>query len=231
MLALKHADHIRASPDKTDGPAPMRPACRLPTVEETTCKEAIMHAQTINRAQAKGPARITVRWAAATAAAAALAACGTTGAAAAPAGSADAATTITYYAFDINNGTADPGFIPAPGTNPNVFAQGDELIINDQVTTTHKVGSGYPIVGYDAGVCTLTRIPEPHADQTLANCAVTVVFHHGSLTVQGTLSFQARQPQPATLAVTGGTGPFAGTAGTVAVSFTKNFKILTIKLN
>ena len=135
-----------------------------------------------------------------------------------------------YKRQDINNGTTDPGFIAAPGTNPTVFAQGDELIINDQVTTTHKVGSGYPIVGYDAGVCTLTRIPEPHAEQTLANCAVTIVFHNGSLTVQGALSFQAKQPQPATLAVTGGTGRFAGAAGTVAVSFTKNFKILAITL-
>jgi len=80
-------------------------------------------------------------------------------------------------------------------------------------------------------VCTLTRIPEQSADQTLANCAVTVVFTHGSLTVQGALSFQAKQPQPAVLAVTGGTGDFAGAAGTIAVSFTKNFKILTINLN
>ena len=34
--------------------------------------------------------------------------------------------TVTYYAFDINNGTSDPGFIAVPGTNPGVFAQGDE---------------------------------------------------------------------------------------------------------
>ena len=188
-----------------------------------------MHAHTINRPQVKGPARITVRWAAATAAAAALAACGTTGAAAAPAGSANAATTLTYYAFDINNGTTNPGFIPVPGTNPKVFAQGDELIVNDQVTTTHKAGGGYPIVGHDAGVCTLTRIPEPHAEQTLANCAVTAVLPGGSLTIQGVLTFQAQQPQPAVLAVTGGTGRFTGADGTVAVTFTKNYKILTIK--
>jgi hypothetical protein len=56
-----------------------------------------------------------------------------------------------------------PGPAPMRGTNPHAFAQGDELIINDQLTTTHKVNGGYPIVGHDAGVCTLTRIPEPHA--------------------------------------------------------------------
>ena len=32
------------------------------------------------------------------------------------------------------------------------------------------------------------------------------------------------------LAVTGGTGRFGGAADTVAVSFTKNYKTLTIKL-
>ena len=185
-----------------------------------------MQARTTRRARVRVPAAT-----AAVIAVAALTACGTpSAAAAAPTGSSGAAKTLTYYAFDINNTRADPGFIPVPGTSPKTFAQGDELIINDQVTTTHKVGSGYPIVGYDAGVCSLTRIPEPHADQTLANCAVTIVFHNGSLTVQGALSFQAKQPQPATLAVTGGTGRFAGAAGTVAVSFTKNFKILAITL-
>src|SRR5215472_17148504 len=174
MLALKHADDIGASPDKTAGLTPMYDCGRLRTFEETSCKEASMQAQTINQARAKGLGRIRTRWAA-SAVAAALVACGTVGgsaataASASPAGSAGAST-LTIYAFDINNGTADPGFIPAPGTNPKAFAQGDELIINDQVTTTHKVGGGYPIIGRDAGVCTLTRIPEPHADQTLADC-------------------------------------------------------------
>ena len=196
-----------------------------------------MQPQTINQARVKDPGRTKTRWAAACAAAA-LVACGTAAAAAAaPAASAAptasagpaGATTLTFYAFDINNGTTNPGFIPVPGTNPKVFAQGDELIVNDQVTTTHKAGGGYPIVGHDAGVCTLTRIPEPHAEQTLANCAVTAVLPGGSLTIQGVLTFQAQQPQPAVLAVTGGTGRSTGADGTVAVTFTKNYKILTIK--
>jgi hypothetical protein len=171
------------------------------------------------------------QWAAVIAAAVALAACGTPAVAGvAPGGSARAVKTLTYYAFDVNNGPTDPGFIPAPGTNPKIFSQGDELIINDQLTTTHQVNGGYPIVGHDAGVCTLTRIPQKHAEQTLANCVVTAVWNNGSLTVQGVIRFQSRQPEPAVLPVTGGTGRFDGAAGTAGVSFTKNFKILTIKL-
>jgi hypothetical protein len=172
------------------------------------------------------------RRAAIIAAGAALAACGTTGAAlaAAPGSGANAARTVRYYAFDINNGTTDPGFIAAPGTNPKVFAQGDELIINDQVTTTHRAGNGFPIVGHDAGVCTLTRIPEKDARQTLANCVVTVVVRHSSLTVQGVVRFKSRQPEPAVLAVTGGTGRFNRAAGNVDVQFTKSHKILTFAL-
>jgi Dirigent-like protein len=168
------------------------------------------------------------RWAAIIACAVALAACGTIGAAAADVGAANAARTLRYYAFDINNGTTDPGFIPVPGTSPTAFSQGDELIVNDELTTTHKTANGYPIVGHDAGVCTLTRIPEKNAEQTLANCVVTAAWANGSLTVQGVLRFKLRQPQPGVFAITGGTGRFAAAAGTVAIAFTKEFKILTI---
>jgi hypothetical protein len=174
------------------------------------------------------------RRAAIIAAGAALAACGTVGVAAAAPGStpnvANSAKTVRYFAFDINGGTADPGFIPVAGTNPKVYSQGDELIINDQVTTTHRVGNGFPIVGHDAGVCTLTRIPEKNADQTLANCVVTVVVKHSSLTVQGVVRFKSMQPGTAELAVTGGTGRFNGATGNVDVSFTKSHKILTFAL-
>jgi hypothetical protein len=190
-----------------------------------------MQADTIGRARVQSPAGTAARWAAVIAVAAALAACGTPRVAAATqGGSAPSPRTLTYYAFDINNGTTDPGFIPAPGTDPKVFSQGDELIINDQLTTTHQVNGGYPIVGHDAGVCTLTRIPERNADQTLANCTVTAVWNNGSLTVQGTVPFKSHQPESAEFAITGGTGRFDGAAGTLGVSFTKNFKILTIKL-
>jgi hypothetical protein len=195
-----------------------------------------MHAHTTGRPRVHGPAGTIARWAAVIAAAAALAACGTpVVAAAAPGGPAPGQRTLTYYAFDINHGTTDPGFVPVPGTNPKVFAQGDELIINDQLTTTHQVNGGYPIVGHDAGVCTLTRIPQQqvpqkHANQTLASCVVTAVWNNGSLTVQGVVAFKSHQPESAEFAVTGGTGRFDGAAGTLGVSFTKNFKILTIKL-
>jgi hypothetical protein len=195
-----------------------------------------MHAHTTGRARAHSPAATIARPAAVIAAAAALAACGTPVVAApAPGGSAPGPRTLTYYAFDINNATTDPGFIPAPGTDPKAFAQGDELIINDQLTTTRQVGGGYPIAGHDAGVCTLTRIPQQHipqqhANQTLANCVATAVWDNGSLTVQGVIAFKSQQPESAEFAVTGGTGRFDGAAGTLGVSFTKNFKILTIKL-
>jgi hypothetical protein len=175
--------------------------------------------------------RNAARWGALGVAMAALATCGTAGvAAAAPVRLAHDATTLRYYGFDINNGTTDPGFIPVAGTNPKVFAQGDELIINDQLTSTHRTSGGYPIVGYDAGVCTLTRIPEKNARQTLADCTVTAVVKGGSLTVQGVVRFKSQQPEPAVLAVTGGTGRFAGAAGTVRVAFTKDYKILNFAL-
>ena len=176
--------------------------------------------------------RRPVRTAAIIAAGAALMAGGTAGVAAATtgAGTAAVAKSFQYYGFDINNGGADPGFISAPGTKPANFAQGDELIINDQVTTTRLVKGGYPIVGFDSGVCTLTRIPEKYAEQTIGDCVATVVLKGGSLTVQGAIRFTAKQPDAGTLAVTGGTGSYDGVTGQVSVSFTKNYKILAFRL-
>ncbi len=171
------------------------------------------------------------RSAIAAAASVALAAAGIAGiATAATATAAAAARTARYYAFDINNGTTDPGLIPVAGSNPARFAQGDELVLNDQVTTTHWAGHGYPIVGFDSGICTMTRIPEKNAEQTIANCVVSVAVTGGSLTVQGAVHFKSGQPQPATLAVTGGTGKFNGKTGEVRVSFTKTHKILVFTL-
>ena len=132
-----------------------------------------------------------------------IATAATAATAATPAGLA-AARTARYYAFDINNGTTDPGLIPVAGSNPAKFAQGDELVLNDQVTTTHWAGHGYPIVGFDFGVCTMTRIPEKNAEQTIANCVVSVAVTGGSLTVQGAVHFKSgtasarpRSPSPA----------------------------------
>ena len=117
-----------------------------------------------------------------------------------------------------------------PGSNPRAFAQGDELIINDQLTTTHRKGGGYPIVGYDSGVCTLTRLPEKFAEQTFADCVVTAVWRAGRLTVQGAVRFMAQQPEPAVFAITGGTGRYSAARGTMHVRFTKDFKVLSIAL-
>jgi len=159
-------------------------------------------------------------------------AAGTAGAAAAAPRSTAApdARTLTVFAFDINNGGPDPGFIPVPGTSRGSFAQGDELIVNDQLTLPKLAGKGFPIIGHDSGVCTLTRLPERDALQTYASCVVTAVVRGGSLTVQGILQFHGQQPLPATLAVTGGTGRYAGAAGTVRVGFARDHKILTFRL-
>jgi hypothetical protein len=141
-----------------------------------------------------------------------------------------AGTVVRYFGFDINNTTTDPGFVAVDGTTATIFAQGDQLIINDQLTTTHKHGSGYPILGHDSGVCTLTRVPEKFAQQTLGNCVVTAVVKGGSLTVQGVVRFKHQKPQAAVLSVTGGTGRFHGATGSVDVSFTTSHKILTFHL-
>jgi len=138
-----------------------------------------------------------------------------------------AARTTTVYAFDINPSSDE--LIPAPGTTPGVISEGDEAIINDQLTSTHLAGhgpsAGYPIIGYDSGTCTFTRVspdgqPSHSAfDTTLESCVATAFLPNGSITAQGIITIRSGTPQPATLAVTGGTGSFNGANGTVRVRF------------
>jgi hypothetical protein len=179
--------------------------------------------------------RRTARRAAILAGGAALVACGTAGVAAATTGSTPNATpagkTLRFNAFDVNVGSKDPGFIPVPGTNPKALAQGDELVIDDQLTVTHLSHGGFTIVGFDSGVCTLTRIPNKMADGTLANCVVTAVLSkQGSITAQGAVHFKGQQAEPGVLAVTGGTGRFDGATGTLGIASAKHFKVFTFRL-
>jgi hypothetical protein len=137
------------------------------------------------------------------------------------------ATVITVYAFSIN--ATGRGFIAAPGTNPKMLSPGDEDIVNDQLTVTHELKGGYPIIGHDSGSCTFSRIIDPH--QGLANCVATAVLKQGSLTAQGAVAISSSGvPVPSDLAITGGTGEYAGAAGTLHVTDTRRYEIFTITL-
>jgi hypothetical protein len=141
-------------------------------------------------------------------------------------------TTTVVYAFDINSPADD--LIAAPGTKAGVISAGDESMINDQLTVAHKVTGGYPIIGYDSGTCTFTRVsPDGQAegspyDRVLEHCVATAVLPQGSITVEGVITRKAGLPQPATLAITGGTAGFNGARGIVKVTFGSQFNVYTI---
>ena len=138
-----------------------------------------------------------------------LSAVGVTAAGALAASQSQRAQALTVYAFPIGG-----PFIAVPGTNPKLLSQGDETIVNDQLTVTHKRKGGYPIIGHDSGTCTFTRIIDSR--HGLANCVATAVLRGGSLTGQGAVEISsAGKPQPTDLAITGGTGKYAGARGTL----------------
>jgi len=133
-----------------------------------------------------------------------------------------AANTITVYAFQ------EGSLIVVPGTSASALSQGDQKIVNDQLTATHAGPNGYHIIGHDAGVCTFTRIVNSH--DGLADCDVTAVLKGGSLTAQGVVEIRAGAVQPTDLAITGGTGKYATSRGTVHVKDTTGHEIFTINL-
>jgi hypothetical protein len=141
-------------------------------------------------------------------------------------------TTKVVYAFAISPSSV--GLIPAPGTTPGTVSEGDESIINDQLTSDHLSGhgasSGYPIIGYDSGTCIYTRVsPDGQSggspfNNTLEHCAATAVLSNGSIAAQGIITTESGTPQPATLVITGGTGRFVGVHGTIMVTFGAHYQ-------
>jgi hypothetical protein len=141
-------------------------------------------------------------------------------------------TTKIVYAFAISPSSV--GLLPAPGTTPGAVSEGDESIINDQLTSNHLSGhgasNGYPVIGYDSGICIYTRVsPDGQSggspfNDTLEYCDATAVLSDGSITAQGIITTDAGTPQPATLVVTGGTGRFDGVHGTILATFGSHFE-------
>jgi hypothetical protein len=153
-----------------------------------------------------------------------LSAVGATAASALAPSQSQTAQALTVYAFPIGG-----PFIAVPGTNPKLLSQGDETIVNDQLTVTHKRKGGYPIIGHDSGTCTFTRIIDSR--HGLANCVATAVLPGGSLTGQGVVEISsAGNPQPSDLAITGGTGKYAGARGTLHLKDATGYEIFKFML-
>jgi Dirigent-like protein len=153
-----------------------------------------------------------------------LSAVGATAVGAFAASQSQRAQALTVYAFPIGG-----PFIAVPGTNPKLLSQGDETIVNDQLTVTHKRKGGYPIIGHDSGTCTFTRIIDSR--EGLVNCVATAVLPGGSLTGQGLVEMSsAGKPQPTDLAITGGTGKYASARGTLHLKNTTGYEIFKFML-
>jgi hypothetical protein len=145
--------------------------------------------------------------------------------------SAPSGSTFAVNGFDINSGDND--LVPAPGTKPGAVSEGDQSIVNEQLTRTKETGTGknagYPIIGYVSGACTFTRVqPDGQSkgspfDRVLENCIATAVLPKGSLTIQGVITLKAGVEQPATFGVTSGTGSYDGARGIVEATFGKQF--------
>jgi hypothetical protein len=132
-------------------------------------------------------------------------------------------------------GSSWGSLIPAAGTKPGVVSEGDESIINQQLTPTRKTGGGYPIIGFASGECTFTRVtPDGQRkgspfDRVVEDCVATAVLPMGSLTAQGVITTKAGEPLATTMGLTSGTGKYEGARGIVEVTFGKHFDTYTFQ--
>ena len=133
----------------------------------------------------------------------------------------------TFTVFDFGHN----GFVPAPGTNPRKPSRGDEIIINGHLTLPFAQDGKYKIIGHDTGTCVLTRVGR-HGG-ALANCNVTAVLPHGSITTEGQIRFARHSFGLVTshLAITGGTGVFRGASGALQVAKRHHFNALTFTVS
>jgi hypothetical protein len=108
----------------------------------------------------------------------------------------------------IHAATAQEKFIDAA---PTGFSLGDAISIRDYLTNA----GGKP-AGHDGVVCTVTLVA---SDSAQFECLATLHLTGGDLMVQGlfTEPFRVAHHPTAVMAVTGGTGIYAGAAGTVSV--------------
>jgi hypothetical protein len=141
---------------------------------------------------------------------------------------------LTVHAFDINADADD--LIPAPGTTPGTVSPGDEVVINDQLTSTHEKNGSYAIVGYDSGTCVYTRTaPDGQSagspfNLIIESCLATAQLPHGTLSATGMVTTQAGEPMPATFTIIGGTGRYEDASGTMTLTFGKDFNTYTFAL-
>jgi hypothetical protein len=104
--------------------------------------------------------------------------------------------------------TAQENFVDA---DPAGFGLGDLVALHE-----HLTNAGGKPAGHDGVACTVTLVASDHAQ---LECLATLHLKGGDLTVQGLFTEPFREPHhpTAVMAVTGGTGTYAGATGTVAV--------------
>jgi hypothetical protein len=113
--------------------------------------------------------------------------------------------------------------VGTPGPGP-----GDEFVF----ASVLRRREGGAQIGTDGGVCTFVRLDQSSGTAT-AHCVATLSLEGGQITLQGlsTFSLSATTNPPFDVAVTGGTGAYAGAGGSVHIEeINESDSILTIHL-
>jgi Allene oxide cyclase barrel like domain len=88
---------------------------------------------------------------------------------------------------------------------------GDELVFSERLSRHGRS------VGVSGGVCTATQVEAPY-DALMFQCVGTLKLKRGQITLQGLIEVQGEDdPGPFTVAITGGTGRYAGAGGKAVI--------------
>jgi hypothetical protein len=111
--------------------------------------------------------------------------------------------------FTVSQVTSQQRFLPADAGSSEL-ALGDRLVFSSTLSGAKR--------GTDGGVCTVTNVIDAPAFTGIYHCSVTAEFADGQITGQALVrSTAGNNPPRFAIAVTGGTGAYAGASGHVAV--------------
>lgn len=107
------------------------------------------------------------------------------------------------------------GYIPKGGT-PQEWPEDPDFVPNegDAFTFTSDLLQDGDEVGSNSGTCTILDL-----EANLHRCVVTFTFADGTFVADGRIAFpEDSLPEPFTVAITSGTGAYAGARGTLTVT-------------
>lgn len=88
--------------------------------------------------------------------------------------------------------------------------------VGDEFVSAQRLLRRGRVAGSSGGACQVVA-PAPGRDRNTFHCALALRLHNGQIALDGLATFGEQGPQPATMAITGGTGDYRSAGGQATI--------------